>query len=245
MKHLKLIFFGITTIILTGCHSGYEKRDGKVYHKWIHGGNWTKEYSLVKDADAKTFTTIKHNINTDLGKDKNHVFIDAVILEHADPNTFEQIKEYYWRDKNNVYIVRYGYTDARIKGADPKTFTIMKNEWARDKHNIYYQYDKLQNVNSKEFTAIDDDWGKDDRHYYYHELRVEALDYNTAEIVSAYYIKDKHHVFYQDTIVADANPKTFKADGIGWFGHDDKYMFHHEKNEGSITEEYRKVYIKE
>jgi hypothetical protein len=41
----------------------------------------------------------------------------------------------------------------------------------------------------------------------------------------------------------DANPKTFKADGVGSFGHDDKFMFDWEKNKGPITEQYRQTYI--
>lgn len=91
--------------------------------------------------------------------------------------------------------------------------------------------------------AIDKDWGKDNRFYYYHNLRLDSLDYMTAKIISPYYIKDKSRVFFQDTLVNDANPKTFKVDGVGSFGHDDKYMFDWAKNEGPITEQYKKTYI--
>lgn len=230
---------------LTSCHSGYEEKNGKIYYKWIHGGNWTSENTLLKNADAETFKSIDNNINVHLGKDKNHVYKDASILEHADPNTFEQVKEYYWKDKNNVYLLQFGGTDCKIKHANPKTFKVIKNyHWTIDSNNVYYQFDQLIKVNPKKFIAIDDDWGKDDSYYYYHNLRVDSLDYKTAEIVSPYYIKDQYRVFFRDTIVKDANPKTFKADGVGSFGHDDKYMFNWEKNEGTITEQYKKTYIK-
>ena len=43
--------------------------------------------------------------------------------------------------------------------------------------------------------------------------------------------------------VSGANLRTFKADGIGWFGHDDKNMFDWAENKGPITEKYRKTYI--
>lgn len=229
---------------LTSCHSDYEEKNGKIYYNWTHGGNWTKESTLLKNADAKTFETIDNNINLNLGKDKNHVFKDASILEYADPSSFEQVKEYYWKDKNNVYLLQFGGTDCRIKNADPNTFKIINNfHWTSDKNNIYYEFEQLLNVNPNKFVAIDKEWGKDENFYYYHNLRIDSLDYKTAEIISSSYIKDKNRVYFQDKIVKDANPKTFKTDGDGSFGHDDKFMFSWEKNEGKITEEYRKTYL--
>jgi hypothetical protein len=232
------------SLLLASCHSGYEEKDGKIYYKWIHGGNWTRENTLVKEADAASFKTIMNSTNLNLGKDKNHVFKDASILEYADPLTFEEIKEYYWKDKNHVYLLQFGGTDCRIPNADPKTFLVVNDGlWAKDKNHVYYQFDQLNDVDPPIFIAIDENWGKDDRFYYYHNLRIDSLDYKTAEIISSYYIKDKNNVFFWDAIVKDANPKTFKADGVGSFGHDDKYMFNWEKNEGPITEQYKKTYI--
>lgn len=212
------------------------------------------ENTLVKDADTETFETIKNDINKNLGKDKNNVFKDASILEHADPNTFEQVKEYYWKDKNNVYLLQFGGTDNRIENADPKTFKVIKGyNWTHDKNNVYYEFDKLYEVNPNKFVAINENWGKDNQYYYYHNLRLDSLDYESAEIVNTYfmegsatpsdYIKDKKNVFFQNRLVKDANPLTFVADGVGTFGHDDKYMFSWEKNEGPITDQYKKTYI--
>lgn len=231
-------------LLLSCCHSGYEEKDGKIYLKWIHGGNWTKEYSLVKDADAKTFQTIKHNTNLNLGKDKNNVFKDTKILEKADPMTFEQVFEYYWKDKNNVYLLQFGGNDCIIKHADPKTFEFLKNElWSKDKNHIYFKFEKLENVNPNDFIVINKDWGKDNNFYYYNNLKLDSLDFQSAVIVSASYIKDKNNVYYQNKLVNGANTKSFKADGVGSFGHDDVNMFEWDKNKGKITEQYRRTYI--
>ena len=246
MKYSFILNFVLLTmaVFLTSCHSGYEEKDGKIYYKWIHGGNWTREYTLMEEADAYTFKTIKQNLNIHLGKDKNRVFKDASVLEYADPNTFGQVKQYYWKDEKNVFLLQFGGTDCRIENADPKTFKVFKDcLWTKDKDNVFYAFSKLQEVIPKTFIAIDKDWGKDDHFYYYHNLKIDSLDYHTAEIVSPYYIKDKNRVFFQNIIVKDANPKTFKANGVGSFGHDDKYMFSWEKNKGKITEQYKKTYI--
>jgi len=101
----------------------------------------------------------------------------------------------------------------------------------------------LKGVNPKEFSAINEEWGKDNHFYYWNNLRVDSLDYESAEIVSDYYILDSQHVYFKNVIVNGANPKTFKADGVGWFGHDDKNMYDWAENKGPITEKYRQTYI--
>jgi len=236
----------LLTLFLTGCQSGYEEEQGKIYYKWIHGGNWTTKKTLLKDADAASFTTIKNDLNIHLGKDSNHVFKDAFLLEHVDPDTFKQVDGYYWKDKNGVYLLQFCSTDCRIKLSDPETFTVFKGyNWAKDKNNIYFELKKLREANAESFVVIDNDWGKDNEFYYYHELRLDSLHYDSAEVVSAYYIKDKKNVFFRNKLVKGANPKTFTADGVGSFGHDDKNMFDWEKNKGPITKQYRRTYLAE
>ena len=77
--------FLIFNIILISCNLGYEV---KVYYKWIHGGNMSKETTLVEDADAETFEVIKNDVDLDLGRDKNYVFLELAKLK-VDPATFE------------------------------------------------------------------------------------------------------------------------------------------------------------
>lgn len=256
MKSLSKYLLILLTLIpsLSSCRSGYKEKDGKIYYIWTNGGNWTRESTLLEDADAKTFEIIKAHINVHLGKDKSHVFVDGSILEHADPNTFEQVDAYYWKDRNNVYLIQFGGKDCRIKDADPKSFKVLKNyNWSLDNNNVYFEFDKLNDANPKSFEALNENWGKDNKYYYFKDQRLDSLDYASAEIVIAHfrneparpseYVKDNHHLYYRTKLVKDANPTTFKADGSGSFGHDDKYMFNREKNNGLITETYKSKYI--
>ncbi len=230
--------------LLSSCHSGYEKKDGEVYHKWVHGGNWTNEYTLIEEADEETFATIEHDLNLDLGRDKNHVFKDAEVLVSADPQTFEQVKNYFWKDKNHVFLIQFGGTECIIDLADPRSFQVIENYlWSNDRKHVFHKFDLLDEANPKEFTAVNEEWGKDDQFYYWNSLRVDSLDYSSAKIVSDYYILDEAHVYFKNELVKGANPKTFKADGVGWFGHDDKNMYYWAENKGPITEKYRQTYI--
>lgn len=240
----KQIIYGLIAIFISSC-TGYTKKDGKVYLR--HSKILQKigvNYLEVKNADYETFKVINNNLKIDLALDKNYVFINTSILELADPNTFEQIKGYYWKDKKNVYLL--SHWEPRIIDADPKTFEVFNNDiWSKDKNHIYYKVCKVIEVESKSFVPIDEDWGKDDSFYYHQNLKLYSLDYKSAKILNSNYIKDKNSVFFCGTfakLVKDANPKTFKAD-VSWLGHDDKYMFEWEENKGPITEQYKRRYI--
>lgn len=227
-----------------GQHRGYQEKDGKIYHLWVHGGNWSKEYSLVEEADPSTFTTIKHDLKIDLGKDSKNVYVDATVLANADPTSFEQVKGYFWKDKNIAYLLQYGKQRQLIEGADPSTFEVIGDfDWSKDKKNVYSKFYKLPESTPSEFIVLSENWGKDNHFFYHNSNRLDSLDYGTAEIISEYYIKDKSNVYFENVIVPGANPLTFVADGVGSFGHDDKNMYSWTKNKGPITDDYKKTYI--
>ena len=241
--NISLLVF-LVSLTLSGCYSGYKITDGKVYNKWIHGSDWSRDLTLLEGADASSFKTIKHALNLDLGKDKNRVYIGSSVLMHANPVEFRHIEQYYWKDNKYVFLLQFGGPDYIIKDADPASFNVIRRySWAKDKNYIYYAFSKLLNVNPNDFIAINQEWGRDNNFYYWHNHRLDSLDYKTAVIVSDYYIKDKSNVYYKNKLIKDVNSTAFKADGIGSFGHDDKFMFDSDKNMGLITDQYRKTYI--
>jgi hypothetical protein len=111
---IRQVIFGITVLFLSSC-SGYTKRDGKIFLRSSNEAKLGVNYAEVEHADYQTFKVIDHHLNIDLAKDKIHVFKGASILEYADPNTFEQVKEYFWKDKNNVYLLQFGGTEFKMQ----------------------------------------------------------------------------------------------------------------------------------
>jgi hypothetical protein len=247
-KLLKYLTFFLSLFPLMGCQNknAYEIKDGKIYHTWLNGGNFKKEFTPMTEADVATFEPIEQHLKVDLAKDKNHVYVNAITLKGADPATFRQIKGYYWCDNKQVYLLSTGDKKYHIvNGADPDSFAVlMEHSWAKDGNHIFFRAVQLPDVNPVEFKAIDSQWGKDKQHYYYQVYRLDSLNYAKAKIINEYYIKDDNRVFFKQKPVIGANPKTFKANTeIGYFGHDDTNMFQWEKNKGAITPEYKKLYI--
>ena len=95
------------------------------------------------------------------GRDKKHVFINSAILKEADPLTFFQIQDYYWKDQNNVFLLQFGSQRQIVKNADPKSFQLLdQNLWAKDNNHVFYKFDTLPKTNPNTFKIIDKEWGK-------------------------------------------------------------------------------------
>lgn len=238
---MKKIILSLCCFLLTACND-YQIKDGKVYYKWFHGGALEYRTHLVENADAETFRSIPNKEGMEFAKDKNSVFLRGRLLKNADPNSFEQLHEYYWKDKNNVYLFAFG--EALVEDANPNTFSVLKEYWAADKHHIFHQQYKMEGINKATFVPIDEFWAKDDKYYYHKTTRLDLLDYASAEVVSKYYIKDKNGVYLKTgEKLPNANPNSFVAFIHTNAGYDDQFMFSGAKNEGIITEEYRKTYV--
>ena len=238
-------FLSVSIFTIFGC-SGYTKKDGKVFLRNSDEAHIGVKYIELKKADYKTFIEIENNTNLYLAKDKRYIYVDGSILIGADPRTFKQIKEYYWKDKNYVYLLGYGNEVSKINSADISSFYLLDNNlWAKDKKSIFYGSEKLEFVNRDKFIVINENWGKDDKYFYWQNLKLESIDFKTAEILNLNFIKDKYNVFFHNEIVIGCDASTFRTDGIGYNGHDNKNMFDGTTNLGPITDEYRKMYIEE
>lgn len=241
-NHLKkLCILLICSLGIISCDK-YEIKDGKVYYRTYQIGRGGYNTYLIEDADSTTFEVVDNNIDIPLAKDKNSIFLRSSKIVNSDPGTFQQIKKYYWKDKNQVYLfVAGGYS---IKDADPETFSPISFYWGADKNSIFHYYEKLDNANLDHFSVINEYYAKDDKFYYYRSQKIENLDYKTAEVINNYYIKDKDYVYYlAGKKLENANPNKFEPRGVGSFGDDGTFHFSGEKNKGYITEEYRKTYI--
>ncbi|MHB8660868.1 MAG: DKNYY domain-containing protein [Minisyncoccota bacterium] len=103
--------------------------------------------SLIAGADAPSFSVI----DTDLTKDKNHVYLVGAAIPNADPQTFSLIISrdggytQFAKDKNNVYWDNENQT---IRGVDPSTFALVYRDagtadgyasgYVKDKDHVWY-----------------------------------------------------------------------------------------------------------
>lgn len=161
--------------------------------KWMENDFWAKDsrcayYDSVRvdGYDESTFEVV----GSMYARDKNHVYIDGLMIADADPDTFEPIpNSLCFRDKSHVWI----YKDLLV-GADPATFEMMENTpYCRDKSHVWYEHKG--------------------------ELLVDA-DPATFEVLgNSHYCRDKSHIWFRTTLLPDADYATFVADYES-FAHD-------------------------
>ena len=79
------------------------------------------------------------------------------VLEGADPNSFEVLKnKFYGKDKNLVF-----FRGDKIPGADASSFISVDDLYAKDKSRGYYNGSPIESSHGASFTVIDNDYSTD------------------------------------------------------------------------------------
>jgi hypothetical protein len=173
-----------------------------------------KDNAFVADenVDAASFQLIAKpafDYSANYSRDKNSVYYysaidnkELVAITGADPQTFQQVKDDYGKDKTQAYHkskvdtagpivqlepekkdkVPYSkngtavfYYGMEINGADAKTFSILGHGFSRDIKNIFYEDQLIPNVDPETFIDLSD---------------------NSLSPPYAQYIKDKMAAYY-------------------------------------------------
>lgn len=142
------------SFILLG-DSRYAKDSYNVYY----------DMDKLKQADPTSFF-IEQNC---FAQDKAHLYYCGELIEGADLNTFEEMGDGYYKDKDFVfYKYDYGRSIRRITGSDSESFKFIENGYTRDRNQIYYQGVTLEGVDIESFETIKDDFftAKDRSNFY-------------------------------------------------------------------------------
>lgn len=84
------------------------------------------------DIDQWTVITLKKQTN--FLKDKDHIYVDAKIINEADRASFRVLSSAFAKDKKNIF-----YKERVIRGADRRTFKVIDSYYSKDKNNVYYR----------------------------------------------------------------------------------------------------------
>ena len=169
------------------------------------------------------------------GSDKFRIISDIM-----DENSFRQINEYYYKDKNHIYYcdrVDIGSAHSLIKetfhlieNADPETFEIYeKVSFSRDKNNVYYIGFLIKNADPKTFTPLSYHYGKDSARAFFKNCEIENVDLLTFEVKDngGYYdfAYDKYFIYfhYQKEKI---DMETFVIDTSGYGCRDKNNIFY-------------------
>ena len=190
----------------------YKKDKNNLYFKW----------KKVKGANPDDIEIIENNfikIKNTLYKISNFEGKEAEIEPlSVDADTFEEIDNNYYRDKNHVYFYKDGNLQ-KLKNTNVKNFKMLKesSDFGKDQSNIYYKGYKLEQVDKDSFEILDETYDgsiiKDKNGIYIlteknNEIKINKIsenqnniDFNSfIEITNNPYIfKDKNSVYTLNT----------------------------------------------
>lgn len=187
----------ISVILVTSCQRGYVIEDGKVYFTGWNEANGNIKYE-VEHSDAATFETINVGGNGLWGKDKNHVYHEATIIENADPASFEELGHYYFKTKDSLYYFG-SYADlnfCEVKNIGSVKLDFYDTEpWARSGNYVICEHNATYLDDIVEFEPIDSEWGKTKSHIIWIGNVLEGVDVESFVPINRYTGKDKSGTF--------------------------------------------------
>ena len=201
-----LIFILLTLSILTSCRRGYKVEGDKVYYEsWNEGSGQNKR--IIEKADAKTFQELKLESDADFefGKDKNHLFINGELINNIDPETFQYIGNYIFRDKDSAYFFGSynNLNECVIKGVNPNYIKLIEYPWAKANNLLINGQDTVYLDDINEFKPIDEDWGKTNKYLINGSQILYDADVSSFKVISSFQGKDKNFNFEFGAIIED------------------------------------------
>ena len=134
------------------------------------------------------------------------VYYETRKVNGVDVNSFEYLKNDFFKDKNNIY-----YKNKKVEIFKPKNFEVIDYSLVKQNEDLYYFTEdennntkfvplESKNVDIDTFQILDDDYAKDKNNTYYKgkifkEADVKTLDKYYNENDNGYKIRDKKKVY--------------------------------------------------
>ncbi|WP_405599526.1 MULTISPECIES: DKNYY domain-containing protein [unclassified Pseudoalteromonas] len=176
--------------------------------------------SYPLSADPASFISI----NSMWARDKIHIFYQNKIVYKG---TYNYIKPFY-----DLLIVDEKMISDKgpIRGASSVDWHRLYGNFYASKDNLYYKDQFIDGGTPRSFTMLDSLRFKDQNNIYLIEEYSEELeiisdiDSDELVIVNEFILKTNNLVYFYNTVIKDANPKTFRFLKYG-FSSDDKAAF--------------------
>lgn len=185
--------------------------------------------SKLKGIKSKKFDILLENYSMYFLRDKDRVYLFTIndpidtnwqkleAIPTIDPDSFEVLDDWYFKDKNNVYYYDLSRKDkfAPIPLADTGTFMVLSEGYSKDANNVYYYGEKIDAVHPEDFKIVKStpqgNFIKDANNVYLFSLQYENnnetknkikifdnVDAPSFTMYNEYYGKDKNNIYYYD-----------------------------------------------
>lgn len=178
----------------------------------------------VEDANPLTYQQLDHNWSKD---DQNHYYRNQLIA--VDYETFENIHDYFSKDKDKVYV--HYFNNFHVINADRDSFKVLESNYlAMDKNHVYFldygsnlqetEIIVIENLEEQHVTMITELYFSIGSQIYW---GATPLDLNADEVklVGTTYLKDSEHVYYANKLLPNVDAGSFGLQENGSLGDKD------------------------
>ena len=184
----------------------------------------------MENVDSKSFK----NFDDFIGKDKNRVFYVTgnEDIKDVDTKSFEIMGDtYYFRDKNNIFVIKYsndfpdGKGFIKLPNIDRNSFITLSEEIGKDKNGVYYFGEKIKGINPNNVRVIEE-MGQDN-----YILQSENNYYLTFNSNSDLYDRKNDKIEAKKINNLNIDFSTFKYFGILNYYKDKNSFYYHSDND--------------
>ncbi len=136
-----------------------------------------------------------------------HIYFKDERIDQAGADTLKDFERGFGRDLVLAHDV------------DAASFAALSEEYAKDKNKVYYKWISpgrfwvvvIPDADPATFEVMDFSLAKDANRVWRTDVPIAGADAATARVVNPHWVwKDRHNVYYQFTVLADADPATFR-----------------------------------
>ncbi|MEL0653337.1 DKNYY domain-containing protein [Algibacter sp. TI.3.09] len=160
--------------------------NGKVWHQW----------KKLMSADFKSFEIYENN--DFIARDKNNVYHAWTKLNKVDRDTFQEVGNSYWKDKNLAFIENET-SITPLKGLDSKSFNYIGNGFAFDKDFAYWCGRVIRSCTSPQTLKIvdgSDSLAVDSENVYYESGILKGADVKSWQFLQGGFSRDEKRIFF-------------------------------------------------
>lgn len=156
---------------------------------------------------GKSETTNSDKLDNGFVKKGDTIWFHDVALENVDPNTFELVDDYFFKDKDRVhfyetYRVSQDYFTSKrkrylpLENADPASFVVLGEGYAKDNSTAWYLDRAFKVEDLESLTVLNHHFIKDNKTAYLDRKTIGGSDGKTFEVISDHYAKDFKKYYY-------------------------------------------------
>lgn len=152
-------------------------------------------------------TTKSDKLRNGFALKKITIWFYDIALENVDPNTFEILDDYFFKDKEHVYfyetyrVSQDYFTTKRksvlpLKNADPTSFVVLGEGYAKDKSSAWFLESVFIADDLESLTVLNHHFIKDNKTAYVDRKPIAESRGISFELLSDNYAKDANKYYY-------------------------------------------------